>query len=73
MKKKLYYTCDLLLLLSLLGLRCSTACGIIVPPPGTEPTSPALEGRCSTTGPPGKSCSFFINLKLLQNFFKAVY
>ena len=32
-----------------------TACGILVPQPGIEPTSPALEGRFLTTGPPGKS------------------
>ena len=31
------------------------ACGIVVPPPGIEPMSPALEGRFLTTGPPGKS------------------
>ena len=31
------------------------ACGILVPPPGMEPMSPALEGRFLTTGPPGKS------------------
>ena len=36
-------------------LRCSQACGILVPQPGVEPTSPALEGRFLTTGPPGKS------------------
>ena len=29
--------------------------GILVPPPEIEPTSPALEGRFLTTGPPGKS------------------
>ena len=31
------------------------ACGILVPPPGIGPTSPALEGGFLTTGPPGKS------------------
>ena len=31
-------------------LRCSEACGILVPQPGVEPTSPALEGRFLTTG-----------------------
>ena len=35
-------------------LRCSVACGILVPQPGTEPMFPALEGRFLTTGPPGK-------------------
>ena len=37
------------------GLGCPTACGILVPRPGIEPPSPALEGRFLTTGPPGKS------------------
>ena len=27
------------------GLSCPTACGVLVPRPGIEPTSPALEGR----------------------------
>ena len=31
------------------------ACGILAPQPGTEPTTPALEGKVLTTGPPGKS------------------
>ena len=29
--------------------------GILVPGPDVEPTSPALQGRFSTAGPPGKS------------------
>ena len=37
------------------GLSCPTACGILVPQPGMEPMSPALEGGFFTTGPPGKS------------------
>ena len=37
------------------GLRCPEACGILVPQPGIERMSPALEGRFSTTGSPGKS------------------
>ena len=37
------------------GLSCPVACGIPVPRPGIEPTSPALEGGLLTTGPPGKS------------------
>ena len=36
-------------------LSCPTACGILVPRPGIEPVSPALEDRFLTTGPPGKS------------------
>ena len=34
------------------GLSCSAACGILVPRPGIKPTSPALQGRFLTTGPP---------------------
>ena len=34
------------------------ACGILVPRPGIEPTSFALEGGFLTTGPPGKSPIF---------------
>ena len=35
-------------------LSCPEACGILVPRPGMEPTSPALEGGFLTTGPPEK-------------------
>ena len=37
------------------GLGCSVAGGVFVPRPGVEPTSPAWQGRCLTTGPPGKA------------------
>ena len=37
------------------GLSCPAACGTLVPWPGIEPVSLALEGRFFTTGPPGKS------------------
>ena len=37
------------------GISCPADCGISVSLPGTEPTSPALQGRFLTTGPPGKS------------------
>ena len=43
------------------GLCCSAACGILVPRPGLEPVSPALQGGFVTTGPPVKSqadCNF---------------
>ena len=40
------------------GLRCPTACGILVPQPGMEPECPASEGRFLTTGPPRKSTCF---------------
>ena len=38
-----------------IGLGCSTTCGMLVPRPGIEPISPAVQGRFLTTGPPGKS------------------
>ena len=41
------------------GLSCSTECGILVPRPGIEPTSLALQGRFLTTDPPGKSPKLF--------------
>ena len=31
------------------------ACGILVPQPGMELTSPVLEGKVLAPGPPGKS------------------
>ena len=36
-------------------LSCPSACGILVPRPGIEPDSPALQGGFLTTEPPGKS------------------
>ena len=42
------------------GLSCPAACGILVPRPGIDPAPPALEGRFLTTGPPGKSPSWFL-------------
>ena len=42
------------------GLSCPTAFGILAPQPGIEPTSPALEGRFLTTGPPGSPDDTFI-------------
>ena len=37
-----------------LVLSCPEACGILVPRPGIEPVSPALEGEFLTSGSPGK-------------------
>ena len=37
------------------GLSCTKACGIVVPPKGMKPMSPALEDGFLTTGPPRKS------------------
>ena len=46
------------------GLSCPMACGILVPQPGIEPMSPALEGGFFMSGPPGKSQEF---LRVLEN------
>ena len=35
------------------------ACENLLPQPGTEPMTPHWKLRVSTTGPPGKSLSFF--------------
>ena len=37
------------------GFSCSTVCGVLVSPPGTESASLALKGGFSTPGPAGKS------------------
>ena len=46
----------------ILGLSCPAACEILVPGPGIEPVSPALEGRLQTTGPSGMSQAFVYHL-----------
>ena len=38
------------------------ACGILAPRPGIKPALPALEGKVLTTGLPGKSPRFVLNL-----------
>ena len=43
-------------------LRCSLACGILVPLSGIEPESPEFQGGFLTTGPPG-NISFWIFFK----------
>ena len=51
------------------GLSCSAACGILVPRPGIEPVSPALQGRFLTTGPPGKPpCQLTIDGSMYNQF-----
>ena len=47
-------------------LSCPEVCGILVPQPAIEPTYPAVEGRVSTTGPPGKYPSPSSSLKLTE-------
>ena len=39
---------------------CPKASGILVPRPGVEPSSPALEGGFWTTSPPGKSLNLLL-------------
>ena len=48
------------------GFFARKACGILVPWPGIEPESPALQGRLLTPGSPGKS------LYLLLNFISSL-
>ena len=43
------------------GLSRPGTCGILVPQPGIELASPALEGGPLTTGLPGTSFSFFLS------------
>ena len=40
------------------GFSCSGVCGILATRSGTKPQSPALQGGCLTSGPPGKSLQF---------------
>ena len=51
------------------GLSCPAACGILVPRPWIEPTSPALEAGFLTTGPPGKFPIPSLNISFLLNGF----
>ena len=50
------------------GLSCPVAWGILVPWPGAEPISPALEGGFLTTGPPGKSLKDLFIVKVCFPF-----
>ena len=53
------------------GLSCFAVCGILVPPPGIEPTSPALQGTFLTSGPPGKSLILYFFKKGLSPIVSA--
>ena len=44
------------------GLRCPTAYGILIPPPGIKPTSPTWEGGLLNIEPSGKSPKVFMLL-----------
>ena len=48
---------------------CSGACGILVAWPLIKPVSSVLQGKFLTTGPPGKSFSFFLVLRLWYVFY----
>ena len=48
------------------GLCCHKTFGILVPWPGIEPVSSALEGRFSTSGPLGKSPLARLNCQVFQ-------
>ena len=44
-----------------------------LPGPGIEPISSALAGEFLTTGPPGKACLVFFNVKLYELFIYVGY
>ena len=52
------------ILLLQLRLSCPGACGILVSWPGIRQIPTALTGRVLTTGPPGKSCDFPLDMHL---------
>ena len=56
------------ILVAVPGLRCPEACGILVPQPGIEPVSPALEGQFLTPGSPGKCLYHMLIKHLLESF-----
>ena len=57
-----------LIYLAASGLSCSAAFEILVPSPGMDPASPALQGRFLTTGPPGNPMSTLLLLTSLPFF-----
>ena len=61
------YTHRCIIFITAWGLRCGTwaflmACGILVPRPGIEPASPALEGGILTSRLPGKSPNVYFEV-----------
>ena len=54
----------ILLLFYVLVVFGREARGILAPHPGVETACPALEGEVPTTGPPGKSLTDFLILKI---------
>ena len=59
----------ILLLLLMFGYFGREAYGILVPGPGIEPSSPSLEGKVLTTGPPGNSFTCLILNDRIHQFF----
>ena len=53
-------------------LSCPAACEILVPRSGIEPSSPALEGRFLTTGPPGRVPGF-LNLVFIPTLSSSFF
>ena len=53
-------------------LSCSEACGILVPWPGIEPSSPVLQGRF-LFGPWGKSPRLFFDPNLETTIFHGIF
>ena len=57
------------------GLSCPAACGILVPVPGLEPASSVSKGRFFITGQPGKplkSLSSEVLAPSLQDWFSLI-
>ena len=52
------------------GLSCLMVCGIVDPQSGIKPTSSALKGGFSTTGPPGKSQNHFKPNTCFEHFIR---
>ena len=55
------------------GLSCSVAYGILVPRPGMEPVSLAVEGGFLTTGPRGKSQVGLLTCRTVRQWACAVF
>ena len=56
-------------------LGCPAACGILVPQPGIELASPALEGGFLTTGPPGSPnyCNFVVQFEIREYYISSFH
>ena len=52
------------------GLRSPAVCGVLVPRPGIEPVSPALDGRFLTSGPPRRLVFLIAAIRMSVSFMK---